>query len=140
MIVPSKLKATYDCFTTRMIGTSTVVERDVTYQAFWTDQFGTDHLLYGTQITEHLTLVSGRSKPPESSQSTSFVDTIGIGNNGVFQVNQTFTVAFNGVTYSNLPLYDAYGNPVAGNTNKISATASSVSVDGQTAAKNGNCN
>ena len=137
--VPVKIKVTYDCFTTRIVGLGSVVERDITYEAYAVVN-GRDVLVRGDTITEHLTLVSG-TKPPESSGTTTFVDGIAVGSNGrPFEVTQTFTVTYQGQTYNNLPLYDANGNAVSNNTNDIKANAKSVSINGSTAAKNGSCN
>jgi len=138
-LTPMKIKARYDCFTTRVVpGVGAVVERDITYEAYAVVN-GADVMLAGDTITEHLTVVSG-TKPPESSGRNSFVDGIAIGTNGPFEVKQTFTVSYQGQTYSNLSVYDAYGNAAPNGTNDIKANAKSVSINGNTTAKNGSCN
>lgn len=96
-------------------------------------------MVRGASITEHLTKITG-TKPKESTQTTAFLDQYAIGSDGKnFSVSQTFTVVFDGVTYSNLDLYARNGQHIANDTNIISASSQSVSVNGSTRGVDGPC-
>ena len=130
--------AIYDCYKLNMASAKgkQVWERDIDYTAWLLNANGTFTELTGngsSVITEQLTQTAAQTGKPGPASSSSpggvFQDTLSAGTTGPFQVTQTFTVSYQGGTYS--AMIQSLTDQVT-SSNIINVQLGSISVNGNT--------
>ncbi len=92
--------ATSDCYEIAVGSVLREEPAEVTYSAMTLNAQGQLVPLRNAVITEHLAYISGPHPTPSSSNpGQPFEDVISVGNDPDFQLDQTFTVSYQGTTY-----------------------------------------